>query len=300
MTVQRVETVSDLTDAQREAVTRLLAAATTADGVRPLSEQFLLGLRPGSGSSHLIAGSADVAEVAGYAQVAGDAAELVVAPSHRRQGVGTALLAALADGVRIWSHGDLAGAAAFATASGLEVSRELYLLWRPLDDADPLPEPVLPPELVVRHFEPGRDEQEWLRVNAAAFRDHAEQGRLTRADLDTRMAQPWFDRRGLLLVVAAGEEDRVAAFHWTKVDPVGGRTGEVYVVGVDPAYQGQGLGRPVTLLGLHHLRRHGVSDVVLYVDGDNPAALRVYRSLGFTTRGLDRMYSRTVHRAVER
>ena len=300
MTVQRLETVSDLTDTQREAVARLLAAATTADGVPPLSEQFLLGLHPGSGSSHLLAGSADLAEVTGYAQVAGDAAEIVVAPTHRRQGIGSALLVAMPAGVRIWSHGDLPGAEAFATARGLEVSRELYRLRRPLDDGDPLPEAVLPPGLVVRHFVPGRDEEEWLRVNAAAFRDHAEQGRLTRADLDARMAQPWFERRGLLLVVVAGEEDRVAAFHWTKVDPVGGTTGEVYVVGVDPAYQGQGLGRPVTLLGLHQLRRRGVRDVVLYVDGDNAAALRVYRSLGFTTRGLDRMYSRTEDPAVER
>ena len=65
----------------------------------------------------------------------------------------------------------------------------------------------------------------------------------------------------------------------------------MYVVGVDPAYQGRGLGRPLTLLGLQHLRAVGVDDVILYVDGDNPAALRVYRGLGFTTRSVDRMYA---------
>jgi mycothiol synthase len=68
-------------------------------------------------------------------------------------------------------------------------------------------------------------------------------------------------------------------------------TGEVYVVAVDPAYQGRGLGRPVTLLGLQYLAEHGVEDVILYVDGDNPAALKVYRGLGFTTRSVDRMFA---------
>ena len=65
----------------------------------------------------------------------------------------------------------------------------------------------------------------------------------------------------------------------------------MYVVGVDPAYQGKGLGRPVTVLGLEYLRDQGVEDVILYVDGDNPAALKVYRGLGFTTRSVDRMFA---------
>ena len=65
-------------------------------------------------------------------------------------------------------------------------------------------------------FRPGRDEDEWLRVNAAAFAHHAEQGRMTRADLDARMDEPWFDPAGLILVVPESDPDTVAAFHWTK------------------------------------------------------------------------------------
>ena len=152
-----------------------------------------------------------------------------------------------------------------------------------------------------RPFEPGRDEDEWLRVNAAAFAHHPEQGRLTRADLDERTDQDWFDPAGLLLVVPDDDPATVVASHWTKVHPAGELgpepVGEVYVVAVDPAHQGRGLGRPVTLLGLRHLatdpRHPGLRDVVLYVDGDNPAALAVYRGLGFSTRGTDRMWGRT-------
>lgn len=199
----------------------------------------------------------------------------------------------------MWAHGDLAPAAAFAAALGLAVARELFVLERPLGAAGgaPLPPVVLPDGLHARAFVPGRDEQEWLRVNAAAFVHHPEQGRLTRADLDELMTQDWFDPAGLLLVCPDGSDDPVAASHWTKVHPAGDKgpapVGEVYVVAVDPAYQGRGLGRPVTLLGLHHLERAGLRTVILYVDGDNPAALRVYRSLGFGTLGVDRMYERT-------
>lgn len=279
-----------LTDDARDAVHRLVAAATGSDGVAPLSEQSRLAVdgRSGHQPHHLLAYAGT--DLVGYAQVDEGSAELVVAPAHRRQGVGSALLGALPAGSRVWAHGDQPAAEAFVAARSLQVVRELFVLGRRFADHPPLPEAVLPPGLVARGFRVGADEQEWLRVNALAFAHHAEQGRLTLADLEARMAEPWFDPAGLILVVPVGEEQTVAAFHWTKVRPEDG-SGEVYVVGVDPAYQGRGLGRPLTLLGLHHLRDLGVADVILYVDGDNPAALAVYRGLGFTTRSVDRMYA---------
>lgn len=287
----------DLSDDERAEVVAVMAAAHVSDGVAPLSEQFVLDLAWGSQATHLLACAG--AALSGYAQLSDGAAELVVAPDRRREGAGTALLAALPDDVSVWAHGDLPAAPAFAAARGLEVSRELFVLERSLEAAEFPQPPTLPDGLRARAFEPGRDEDEWVRVNAAAFAHHPEQGRLTRADLEQRMAQPWFDPAGLLLVVPApghGDPATVAAFHWTKVHPAGSKgedaVGEVYVVGVDPAYQGRGLGRPLTLLGLHHLAHEGLTQVILYVDGDNAAAMRVYRSLGFSTRGIDRMYAR--------
>lgn len=290
-------------DAVRRAVGTLLAEATAADGVAPLSEQGRLDVHRDHGVTHLLA-ERDGA-VVGYGQLVAGAAELAVAPAARRTGVGGALLDAVlaADpAARVWAHGELPAARALATSRGLEVVRELFLLGRALPpQGDPLPEATLPEGLHARAFEPGRDEEEWLRVNAAAFAHHPEQGRLTRADLDEREAQDWFDPAGLVLVVPDDDPGTVVASHWTKVHPAGELgdepVGEVYVVAVDPAHQGRGLGRPVTLLGLQHLandpRHPGLRDVVLYVDGDNPAALRVYRGLGFSTRGTDRMWART-------
>ncbi len=302
-----------LTDEQQSDVLALVAAAREQDGVAPMSEQSLLAARGRSGRpvEHLLA-YAD-GELAGYLQIdEGEeptSAELVVAPPHRRQGVGSELVGRIPQGTRIWAHGDLAAADRFAAAHGLEVVRELFVLGRRFDEAGPVDEPVLPDGLVARSFRPGHDEAEWLRVNAAAFAHHPEQGRMTRADLDARMEESWFDPEGLILVVPEDDPDTVAASHWTKIPPETpggtggahasgtgrgasrGRSGEVYVVAVDPAYQGKGLGRPVTLLGLHYLAGQGVEDVILYVDGDNPAALKVYRGLGFTTRSVDRMFA---------
>jgi len=282
-----------LTDEQQSAVLTLVAAAQERDGVAPMSEQSLLAARGRSGRpvEHLLAYAGD--HLVGYLQVdEGEetpSAELVVAPSHRRQGVGSELLGRIRPGTRIWAHGDLAASDAFAAAHGLEVVRELFVLGRRFAEAGPVDEPVLPEGLVARPFRPGHDEAEWLRVNAAAFAHHAEQGRMTRADLDARMEESWFDPEGLILVVPEDDPDTVAASHWTKRRSE--TEGEIYVVAVDPAYQGKGLGRPVTLLGLQYLRQVGVEDVILYVDGDNPAALKVYRGLGFTTRSVDRMFA---------
>ncbi len=290
-----------LTDDQRDAVLAVVDSATALDGTGALSERSVLALR-GLGASHRLVYVG--ADLSGYAQLADGAAEMVVVPEHRRAGIGSGLLTDLPEDVRVWAHGDVPAAEAFAAARDLVVVRELWVFGRLLDYPPALADVVLPQGLTARAFEAGRDEDEWVRVNAAAFVHHPEQGRMTRADLGARMAEPWFDAAGLILVIPADEPDRVAAFHWTKVHEAGekgpDRVGEVYVVGVDPAYQGRGLGRPVTLLGLHHLVGLGLRDVILYVDGDNPAALRVYRSLGFTPRSVDRMYARSTNSAARR
>jgi mycothiol synthase len=65
----------------------------------------------------------------------------------------------------------------------------------------------------------------------------------------------------------------------------------VYVVGVDPAERGTGLGRALTLVGLRYLRGRGLAQVMLYVDETNKAAIGLYESLGFTHWATDVMYS---------
>lgn len=301
-----VRAVDTLSPEQQSSVRSIQERAAASDGVQPLSEQTVLSLKASAPRvRHLLAYAAE--GLAGYAQVdAGGgepSAELVVDPDHRRTGHGRSLLEAVLEldpATRVWAHGNLDAARALATAAGLEPVRELHKMARPLGPDDAVDgAAALPAGFSARAFRPGVDEDAWLATNAAAFAHHAEQGRLTRGDLEERMAQPWFDPAGFILVSSSEEPERVAAFHWTKADPAqeapshpGQMAGEVYVVGVHPAYQGRGLGRPVTALGLAHLARLGLPEVVLYVDGDNTAALRTYTALGFRSIMVDVMYAR--------
>jgi mycothiol synthase len=62
---------------------------------------------------------------------------------------------------------------------------------------------------------------------------------------------------------------------------------------VDPSEQGTGLGKALTIVGLRHLRQLGLPDAMLYVDGDNEAAIRLYTGLGFTRWETDVMFSKS-------
>ncbi|MFP5347019.1 MAG: mycothiol synthase [Actinomycetes bacterium] len=312
MSAPRVRTCPSLPAGVVAAVLLLVEAAEAEDGVRPVNEAAELRLRASDvvapGVVHLLHGGAgrggaaidvdgdDPGELRGYAQVSGTAGdqpevELAVHPAHRRKGVGTALLQTAGDVVagqvlRGWAHGNLPAAQALAASQGYEAVRGLLRMR--LDDTSALPDLVVPDGVRIRGFEPGRDEQAWLAVNARAFSSHPEQGRWTAADLSARMVEPWFEPAGFLLAedVATGQ---LLGFHWTKVE---GDVGEVYVVGVDPAAQGRRLGSVLTLAGLHHLRDRGMRVVDLYVESDNAPALTVYRRLGFTAAAEDVMYAR--------
>ncbi|WP_181725509.1 mycothiol synthase [Nocardia gipuzkoensis] len=283
------------------AITDLLARATAADGVAPLSEQAVLSLTAadGAGARHLLARRDGV--IAGYANLVpahGEhpaMAEVAVDPSQRGHGVGTdlvtAALAAGGQGARVWAHGDRPAAKAVAARLGLRTARELWQMRRSLATPE-LPELAVPEDITVRTYAGPADDAELLRVNGAAFAWHPEQGGWTERDIEVRRTESWFDPAGLFLAFDTAHPDRLLGFHWTKVhyaeDPP---LGEVYVVGVDPAAQGRGLGRLLTLAGLRHLRDRGLTEVLLYTEADNVAAVRTYTRLGFAPAHVDVAYT---------
>jgi mycothiol synthase len=73
---------------------------------------------------------------------------------------------------------------------------------------------------------------------------------------------------------------------WTRImlednPAAGGMKGEIHMLGVDPAYRKKGIGRNVLLAGLADLKSKGVTIVELTADGEEPAALGLYESVGF-------------------
>jgi mycothiol synthase len=176
---------------------------------------------------------------------------------------------------------------AAALGAGFTVTREMLQLRRQL--------PVPPPHVTisVRTFDPDADRDRWLDVNHRAFQWHPEQGSWTADDLAERMDEPWFDPEGFLV---HDGPDGLDAFCWTKVHPASDgepAVGEIFVIAVDPAAHGQGLGRAMVLAGLDHLHRRGLDTAMLYAESDNVAARALYDSLGFTEHQRHRWYTTT-------
>jgi mycothiol synthase len=275
-----VEPRSSLDAALLGEVRGLVAAVEARDGAPPLSDHALLELgHSGAGLVHLIASRGDT--LAGYAQFDGTVAEVADG-----QGASSALLAALAEHASgqllVWSHGKRSPVGAAAEACGYVRHRALWQLRRPIAG---VPDAPLPDGVTIRAFEPGKDEDAWLAVNAAAFAEHAEQGRWTRVDVEAREAEPWFDPAGFLLAEKAGT---LLGFHWTKAHD--DRLGEVYVLGVDPTAKGMRLGPALLSAGLDYLRGRGLDTVMLYVDESNETAMRLYERFGFERYDVDAQY----------
>jgi mycothiol synthase len=283
-----------LTDADQRVIRDVITAAADHDGVAPVGDQVLREL-PHDRTRHLVA--QDSGAVVGYLNLVPATsespamAEAVVHPATRRHGIGAALIrTGLAEGgagARVWAHGDLEPARATAAALDLVAARELLQMRRNLTD---LPAVTEPAGTLLRTYAGSEDDDELLRVNNAAFAWHPEQGGWTEDDLAERRGEAWFDVAGLFLAADAGT-GKLLGFHWTKVH--GPELGEVYVVGVDPAAQGRGVGRLLTLVGLHYLaeRLGAGATVMLYVEANNSAAVKTYKALGFDVASTDVAYT---------
>jgi mycothiol synthase len=146
--------------------------------------------------------------------------------------------------------------------------------------------------VLTRPFAPGQDDDAWLRVNNRAFASHPEQGSWNKAQLRERLAAEWVDLAGFL-VADDPDGDGLIGFCWTKIHWK--RTpalGEIYVIGVDPAHHGSGLGRALTVAGLTSMSDRGVHVGMLYADATNEAAVGLYGHIGFTVDHVDRSYRR--------
>ena len=317
-------------DRARAGVKELLAAAAKADGVDAFSEQFVLGLDDARvNHRHFIATEDDT--VVGVLASDGSAAEMAVAPAARRRGIATQLVraAGVAD---VWAHGNLPAARGFAAAADMHATRELLVMaveGTELQKSADAAEQRAGDGIFLNYTESvekwgaERVDAEWLRVNNDAFDWHPEQGGWDSVRLDRAREVSWYDPADVILLWASAvsgetadagngetadagngetadagnvettDAPRLMGFHWTKWHTEETPAfGEVYVVGLASDYRGGGRGGPLISAGLRRLVEKGARRVILYVEGDNEAAVKAYEKLGFSTVEEHVVYSR--------
>lgn len=300
-------------------VRELLAEAERSDGTPPVSDQALLAASQGKRAILTVRGASDgspratpaLAWVGPTVEGTTDISEppllavgilgegeldLVVRPAARGRGVGSRMLDELLEAqdrrapgreLRAWAHGENPAAEALLGRAGFAPVRELYRL--ALDPAR-LPEATaaarrLPEGFTTRAFDPAdpAEAEAWVRVNAAAFAEHPEQGAVTLQDFRALQDEAWFDPADLILAFDASAEDHLVGYTWVKtVREDEGTESELYVLGVDPAYAGRGLGAALLGETLRRMAEHRPDRITLYVDGDNENARALYDRAGFT------------------
>ena len=94
-------------------------------------------------------------------------------------------------------------------------------------------------------------------------------------------------------------EDRLAGYCWTLINAEENakrekKKGLIHMLGVDPDYRNQEIGKAVLLNGLEDLRSRGVDIVELTVDSQNQAACSLYESVGFEVYARTEWYEKAV------
>jgi mycothiol synthase len=286
--VRRIEVARHPVADDRQPIVDFVERLADRLGRRPLSDHLWLDLVAGGGDGLIAVTVWEGDSLLAVAQASGanDGAtlEMVVddaaaEPSDAlrigHDAVETAVDAYARDGggrLTWWVDGSGEEHAHLAADLGLAPQRALHEMRRQLPHQDRS-------AIVTRAFDPRTDADEWLAVNNRAFAGHAEQGGWTLQTLALRMAEDWFDPEGFRIHEIDGT---IAGFCWTKIHTESQpEIGEIYVIAVDPAFHGRGLGRQLTLAGLDSISDRGVTIANLYVDAGNTAAVSLYTGLGF-------------------
>lgn len=292
-TIRLLTAVGPLSVESALAVKGLVSAVTAQRGVSPISEQPMLWLmEPRVHVAHIMATEDNALVAYGQMDLSNEdeiSLEMAVHPDAAGRGLERRLLEAGAyvaqendASFSLWTHAPSAQSIEILTANGFTPSRTLLRLRRSLSDHAGSARAE-----GTRHFVESQDEEAWLKANAEAFSWHPEQGKMTRADLEARKREPWFDASTFLLAERATTEvstagsTEIAGFSWLKLEP-GQETGEIYALGVVPNAQGTGLGMSLLESSLNTLRERGRTAADLYVEADNAAALALYSRFGFT------------------
>jgi ribosomal protein S18 acetylase RimI-like enzyme len=140
--------------------------------------------------------------------------------------------------------------------------------------ADPIPDPVLPDDFVVRGVA-GENE---ITNRASAHREAFHPSRITDEGYARLMRMSEYARD--LDVVAVAPDGTIAAYAMAWVDRAN-KVSEFEPVGTRPAFQRKGLARAALLEGMKRMKARGAETALVSASGSETGAIRLYESVGF-------------------
>jgi len=134
-------------------------------------------------------------------------------------------------------------------------------------------------EFEVESFKRNKDESRYLDLNNQIFKGHPDQSDWDLSKLLAKMGEVWFRSDRLIFMKKDGRD---LGFFWLKEHQlIGERVCEIFVIGIIPSLQGEGLGKKILTLALKQMILDGYSQAWVYTDESNERALKLYRSFGF-------------------
>ena len=212
----------------------------------------------------------------------------LVHPLYRRKGVATVLFE------HAVSHAKGAGIkvaqicipetnlAAKKLMSGLGLRYFRHFLGYKLDLSTTRLPDINPDKYIFRSLQSGEAE-ELTAIQNRSFADTWGFNANTRQEISYRINSSSCAPENIIMVYLG---DRPVAYCWTRIYPegdstIGEKKGEIHMLGVDPDFRRESIGRNVLTAGLSLLKNKGVEIVELMADGEMPAALALYESAGF-------------------
>ncbi len=136
----------------------------------------------------------------------------------------------------------------------------------------------LPEALSLGRYLPGNAE-ELTGIQNAAFGGHWGFCPNTSEEIAYRAEMSISPHDGILLLRS---DAATVGYCWTcTLGDAPHSIGVISMIGIDPAFRGKGLSKPVLLAGMEYLRSQDVKYIQLDVDSENTPAVKLYSSIGF-------------------
>jgi mycothiol synthase len=227
--------------------------------------------------------------------------DCMVDPLHRKQGTATglfkhALLHAAKSGAKVAQvRISETNAVAESLLSRLDFRYIRRFLELKLDIYNIQLPDVKAGELVIRGLEGGQEDRLTLIQNRA-FAGTWGFNPNTTAEILYRLNRSGCSPQDVVMAYWGG---RPVGYCWTRIIPAidtanGSGQGQIHMLGVDPDYRRNGIGKIVLLAGLSYLKHRGVDTVQLTVDGENRPARLLYEAAGFKVRSTTRWYEKAL------